>query len=199
MSLNAKYPFIFEEDYLQGELESEIKHEYVDGIVYAMTGGTDDHARISGNMFAEIRQFLKGKICETFNDEVKVKTPHENYRYPDVMVVCHETSVSKLYKECPVIVVEVLSRSTRRVDKTIKKLEYQNIPTLKEYVLIEQDFVDVEVFRQENGWQSDHYFLGDQVLLSSIGFTISVEEIYERVENDDMRKRKFLAQMAEEE
>ena len=175
---------ISEKEYLDGELVSEIKHEYVYGQVYAMTGGTPNHARISMNVSGEVRNFLKGKKCEVLQSDVKVKTPEGNYRYPDVMVVCSE--FEELYTDSPIIIVEVLSSSTRRTDRAIKKLEYLNIPTLKEYVLIEQDFVDIEVFRKENDWRSDHYFLGDEVTFTSIGFTISVEEIYERVNNEDM-------------
>lgn len=177
---------ISEEEYLAGEQASEIKHEYVDGQVYAMTGGTQNHARIMRNFLVAVSIHLKGKECEAFPSEVKVKTSEKSFRYPDVMVVCEDTSENDLYKECPVILVEVLSSSTRQKDKTEKKLEYLNIPTLKEYVLIEQDFVDVEVLRRENGWRSDHYFLGDEVTFGSIEFTMSVEEIYERVENEDM-------------
>ncbi|MBF0097551.1 MAG: Uma2 family endonuclease [Magnetococcales bacterium] len=179
---------ITEEEYLKGELESEVKHEYVDGYVYAMTGGTDKHATISGNIFAEMRRFLKGKKCQAFTAEMKLKTSETRFRYPDMMVICDETSQSNLYKECPVIIVEVVSGSSRRIDTITKKHEYLNISTLKEYVLIEQDFVDVEVFRKNNGWQSDHYFLGDAILFESIGLTLTVEEIYDRVDNEDMQE-----------
>jgi Uma2 family endonuclease len=175
---------ISEEDYLAGELASEIKHEYVGGQVYAMTGGTPNHVKISGNLHAQLWNFLRGKSCDVYQSDMKVKSSEEKYRYPDVLVTCSEIEGS--YTDSPVIIVEVLSSSTRRVDGTIKRLEYLNIPTLKEYLLIEQDFVDVEVCRKENGWKSDHYFLGDEVHLASVGFTISVEEIYERVQNEDM-------------
>ncbi len=174
---------IGEEEYLSGELVSEIKHEYVDGQVYAMTGGTQNHTRIIRNFLVAVSIYLKGKKCESFPSELKVRTSKQSFRYPDVMVVCNDTSENDLYTECPVILVEVLSNSTRQKDRTEKKLEYLNIPTLKEYVLIEQDFIDVEVFRKENSWRSDHYFLGDEITFQSIGFIISVEEIYERVQH----------------
>ena len=176
--------YISEKEYLAGELVNEIKHEYVDGQVYAMTGGTPNHVRISGNIFAEIRNFLKGKKCEALQSDMKVRIAENNYRYPDVVVICSDSEES--YTDSPVILVEVLSNSTRQTDRTKKKREYLSIPTLKEYVLIEQDFVDVEVFRKENDWHSDHYFLEDEVHFASIGFTISVEEIYERVTNEEM-------------
>jgi len=172
---------ISEEEYLSAELLSEGKHEYVDGRIHAMTGGTQNHARIMRNFLVAVSFHLKGKECEAFSSELKVKTSKQSFRYPDVMVLCGNTSESDLYTECPVILVEVLSNFTRQKDKTEKKLEYLNIPTLKEYVLIEQDFVDVEVFRKANDWRSDHYFFGDKITFQSIGFAMSVDEIYERI------------------
>ena len=194
---NSDY-YISVEDYLQGELESEIKHEYSDGHVYAMTGGTDNHQRICADLSRELGNHFKGKgtKCEIFPSGMKVNIQNRNFRYPDIMVVCDETSQSNLYKECPVIIVEVLSSSTRKKDTTEKMLEYLSIPTLKEYVLIEQDFVDVEVLSRASGWKPEHYYLGSEVRFDSIGFTISVEEIYERVINEDMVK--FLQAKAEE-
>ena len=186
MALKKEHLFISEENYLQGELASEIKHEYVDGQVYAMTGGTPNHVRISGNISREIGNFLKGQKCEVMQSDMKVKTPNGNFRYPDVVVICSDLEES--YTDSPIIIVEVLSSSTRKKDKTEKMLEYLSIPTLKEYVLIEQDYVDVEVLRRENGWKPEHYYLGDEVTLTSIEFTISVEEVYERVDNEDMQK-----------
>ena len=185
--LKYKHPYISSEDYLQGELESERKHEYVDGHVYAMVGARSNHVTLSWNLSVGIGTFLKGKPCQGFHSDMKVSIPNGNFRYPDLMVVCDETSQSDLYKECPVIIVEVLSSSTRRSDKTDKMVEYLTIPTLKEYVLIEQDCVDIEVLRRNNGWKPEHYFLGDEVNFSSIGFTISVEEIYERANNSSLK------------
>jgi hypothetical protein len=80
----------------------------------------------------------------------------------------------------------VLSKSTRKKDTTFKLLSYINIPSLQEYVLIEQDFVDVQVFSRNEGWLVKHYFLGDELTLQSINLTLSVAEIYHRVQNDDM-------------
>ncbi|NQZ09281.1 MAG: Uma2 family endonuclease [Algicola sp.] len=90
-----------------------------------------------------------------------------------------------MYKS-PVILVEVLSKSTRRRDLTTKRLAYINIPILQEYVLIEQDFVNIEVLRKSSDWQGRHYVLGDEIHFESIDLTLSVAYIYERVENEDM-------------
>ena len=126
---------------------------------------------------------------------MKVKAG-SNFFYPDVIVDCHFDETQPYYTETPVIIVEVLSRATRRTDETIKLLSYTNIPTLQEYVMIEQDFVDVQVLRRKEGWISRHYFLGDEVTFEAIDLTLPVEEIYARVQNEDMQE--FLNGQAEQ-
>ncbi len=177
---------ISEEEYLKGELTSEIKHEYIDGYVYAMSGASKNHNRIAGNIFLEFGNHLKKTPCEPFTSDMKVKVGSK-YFYPDVTVVCDDKTQAEYYTESPTILVEVLSKSTRRRDEKLKRMIYQTIPTLQEYVLIEQDFVDVEVCRRAEGWVSNHYFLGEEVTFESIGLTVPVEEIYARVENEDVR------------
>ena len=188
MSANLKDHdhLISEEEYLNGELTSEIKHEYIDGYVYAMSGASKNHDRIAGNIFLEFGNHLKKTLCEPFTSDMKVKVGSK-YFYPDVTVVCDDKTQAEYYTESPVILVEVLSKSTRRRDEKLKRMIYQTIPTLQEYVLIEQDFVDVEVCRRSEGWVSNHYFMGDEVTFESIGLTVPVEEIYARVENEDVR------------
>ncbi|MFZ2452765.1 MAG: Uma2 family endonuclease [Methylovulum miyakonense] len=187
--LKQEPAWMSEEEYLRTEQEREIRHEYIDGYLYAMAGVKKNHARITANIDRVFGSHLSGKPCESFTTDVKVKIGSKFF-YPDVMVVC-EDNKQDYYTETPVIVVEVLSKSTRRMDETVKKLAYQNIPTLQEYVLIEQDFVDVEVCRRNQGWVSSHYFLGDTVHFEAIGLAMAVADIYERVENEDMQT--FLA------
>ena len=174
------------EDYLKQELTSEVKHEFIDGHIYAMAGASENHARISGNIYAEFRNYLKNNSCEAFMSDMKIKTSIRKIRYPDCMVVCDKDDENQYYKTKPVILVEVLSRSTRKIDEKDKLIEYINIPTLQEYVLIEQDFVDITVLRRSENWLPRHYFLGDEITFESIGLTLSVEEIYHRVQNEDM-------------
>ena len=174
---------IREEDYLEDELHSDIKHEYIDGEVYAMSGAKAAHNRIAGNIYRKFGNHLEGSPCESFTSDMKVKTGSK-YFYPDVLVDCSNLEDSDLFTESPVILVEVLSRSTRKTDETIKRSAYLQIPTLQEYVLV--DLVDIEVVRKSEGWQSKRYFLGDEITFESIGLTLSVEEIYDRVKNTDM-------------
>jgi len=198
MSMLAKTnanDFISEKEYLTGEIISEVKHEYVNGEVFAMAGTSKNHERISGNIYRKLGSHLDGSPCEPFGSDIKVRVPTGSYRYPDCMVVCDDDSDDEYYTQSPIILVEVLSRSTRQVDEKDKRMEYLNIPSLQEYILIEQDFVDVEVVRRSSGWQSQHYFLGDELYLASIDLTISVEALYQRVKNQDVEEY-LLAQQA---
>ncbi len=185
MATALKGKLISVEDYLTDELARDIKHELVDGAIYAMAGASANHERISGNIAAEFRSHLKNSPCEPFTSDMKVKVG-SRFFYPDVLVDCSFDESQPYYTESPIIIVEVLSKSTRRMDETTKLMSYINIPGLQEYVLIEQDFVDIEVVRRSEGWQARHYFLGDQVNFDSINLTLPVEEIYARVKNEDM-------------
>ena len=173
------------EDYLTGELTSDIKHELIDGCVYAMAGASANHERVSGNVYRKLGNHLEDKPCEPFGSDMKLRI-NANFFYPDVMVDCLFDNSEPYFTETPIIIVEVLSKSTRKKDTTLKLLSYINIPSVQEYVLIEQDFVDVQVFRRSEGWIPSHYFLGDEVTFESIGLTLPVEDIYHRVQNDDM-------------
>lgn len=183
----AKLDYIAAQDYLAGEQNSEIKHEYVSGTVHAMAGASVNHNQITGNLSRQLGNQLEGQDCRPFSSDLLVKTGAESYRYPDVVVVCDDDFIENEYATAtPVLIIEVLSQSTRQKDKEEKRHEYLSIPTLQEYVLIEQDFVDVEVFRRSNGWRPSHYYLGDEVIFESVGVTLAVEVIYQRVRNDDV-------------
>jgi len=174
-----------QQEYLAGELASEIKHEYIAGQVYAMAGVSKNHDRITGNILRQLGNHLEGSPCEVFASDIKVKAGADFF-YPDVMVVCDDQTANEYYTEYPVIIVEVLSKSTRKTDHSSKRMAYLTIPTLQEYVLIEQDFVDIEVVRKSQNWQSFHYFLGDAVTFKSINVALAVEAIYQRVQNQDV-------------
>ncbi|MGR9012574.1 MAG: Uma2 family endonuclease [Gammaproteobacteria bacterium] len=185
MSLNYANNKISEEEYLQGELVAEFKHELIDGEVYAMAGASEAHNLLSGNIVAELKNRLKGTSCRTFIADMKVKVANDFF-YPDAMVVCRQGMPEAYYQQSPIIIVEVLSKSTRRFDKTAKRLKYQTIPTLEEYVLIEQTIGEIEVFSKKHHWQSFYYYLGDTITFDSIGVSILVEDIYYQVNNEDV-------------
>ncbi len=160
MSAVIKSDSISIKDYLQSELNSELKHELIEGNVVAMAGASKNHQRISGNFYAEFNRYLKKSPCEPFTSDIKVKAGL-NFFYPDVMVVCDDKTENEHYTEYPVVIIEVLSQSTYKKDRTTKRFSYLNLSSLLEYVLVEQDFVDIEVLRKNDDWKSKHYFLGD--------------------------------------
>jgi len=185
MNLKYTHDKISVDEYLRGEVLAESKHEYIDGEVYAMAGASENHNLLSGNLFSELKSQLKGKPCKTFMSDMKVKVEN-NFFYPDVMVVCQEDNANDYYKTSPLIIVEVLSDTTRRFDKTHKLSNYKQIASLEEYVLIEQNFSEIEVFSRQNHWQSSYYYLGDTITFASLNVKVSVEDIYYQVNNDDV-------------
>lgn len=172
-------------DYLQGEKVSEIKHEYVDGQVLAMAGASVNHHRISRNLLTRLSAQLPAS-CEAFVSDMLIKTSATRFRYPDLVVLCEDTEGDQQFVGNPVLIIEVLSKSTRQQDKGHKRTEYLSLPSLQEYLLVEQDFVEVEILRRSQAWRPENYYLGATVTLESIGVTLTVEEIYQRVDNADM-------------
>lgn len=178
--------WISEEEYLAGELISDIKHEYIDGEVYAMTGASANHGRILANLVRLLGNHLAGAPCDVFAADMKVKTGHAFF-YPDLIVDCTKQKGDIYFTESPLVIVEVLSKTTRKWDQTLKRAAYQSLPSLQEYVLIEQDFVDVEICRRANHWQSEHHYLGQDITLAALELSLDVAGLYARVDNEDMR------------
>lgn len=143
------------EEYLAGEKLAEVRREYVDGHVYAMAGTSDEHNRIVVNLGSELRAALRGKRCEPFTVDVKVKIPPafaDAFYYPDVMVVCDPTDNAKYFRECPTVIFEILSPDTERTDRREKAIAYRQISTIQNYILVEQDRLAMTVLhRAEDG------------------------------------------------
>ncbi|KAA8731687.1 Uma2 family endonuclease [Acinetobacter qingfengensis] len=183
----ASHLKISEQDYLTGELHSDFKHEYIDGEVFAMVGATANHNTLAFNILLVLGNHLKGKSCRPFTSDMKVKIGTK-YFYPDVLVDCSNMSGQDSFTQTPILIVEVLSKSTQQYDKTLKLKNYLTIETLLEYVLIEQDKAEIQVLRRTHGWQPNYYFLGDDVTFESVGLTVSVEELYDRIQNEDVKE-----------
>lgn len=132
----------------------------------------------------------KDTPCETFSADMKVQMGN-HYVYPDVVVDCHANGNLLV---SPVIIVEVLSKSTRKKDTTQKLIRYINLPSLQEYVLIEQDIVSIQVLQRTNAWQPEYYYLGDSVTFDAVGVTLTVDSIYERVDNAELNEFRQLQQ-----
>jgi Uma2 family endonuclease len=177
-----------EEEYFALEEASEIKHEFYRGEIFAMTGGSVNHNRITGNVFAEIRTRLQSSRCEAFVNDVRVLIKaHGLYTYPDVMVVCGGVDVADQRNDTvtnPQVIVEVLSPSTQAYDQGEKFAFYRSIPTLQEYVLIYQEKPHIIHYcKQEDGWLlTDLLSLDEMLILSSLNVEIPLQRIYSRVD-----------------
>jgi Uma2 family endonuclease len=175
-----KFATLSTEDYLDMELSSLVKHEYVAGEIFAMTGTSDSHNTISLNFAFLLREHLRGTPCRVFMSDVKLKVDAADaYFYPDLMVTC-ETAPDSHYREQPKLVIEVLSDSTAKYDQNGKREMIQRLESLEEYVLVAQNLMDVRVYRREaSGWEMSIYTDGTTIPLRSLSLDIAIEQIYE--------------------
>ena len=173
------------QEYLNWEEQQPIKYEYINGEVYAMTGGTLAHATIAANLFYQLKNHLRGGSCRPFVFEAKLGVSEKGpFHYPDVMVTCDERDKNaKKVIYHPSIIVEVLSPSTESFDRGKKFQQYRCISTLREYVLISAEQITVEVFRlNDRGiWELYTYIEGEEIYLSSVDFRCAIELLYEDV------------------
>ena len=173
------------DEYLRGEDSSEIRHEFVYGEVFAMAGASDRHGIITGNIFGNLWNHLRNDRCQPFSENMKLRADAQTFYYPDVIVACDETTESSYYRTEPILLVEVLSPSTERIDRTEKLAIYKNIPTLREYLIVLQDKMLVEIHRklENGGWQTEIYDEIDaEIRLDSVELTLTLAEIYRRVD-----------------
>lgn len=172
------------EDYLEGEKISPVKHEYVDGEVYAIVGSSDNHNRIVRNFVVTLTNHLQNSPCEPFFGDIKVQVTKKVYYYPDVLISCEEFPENPHYRNSPILIIEVVSTSTEHIDRREKLLFYQQMPSVQEYVIVEQKKMNVEVHRRQNdGHWITYYFneSDDEVEFQSVGLTLPLPEIYRRV------------------
>ena len=174
------------EEYLDGEKFSEVRHEYLGGLVYAMAGTSDEHNFIVTNLLAALHAHLRGKPCRVFVLDAKVRlkvAADDILYYPDLMVWCDPRDTNRFFKRFPRAVIEVLSESTERTDRREKFLGYTQIETLEEYILVAQDKMEVTLFRRANRWQPEILKTATQSLpLASIDFSVALPAIYEGVQ-----------------
>lgn len=173
------------EEYIESERASDVRHEYVDGYLYAMAGASDNHNRITRNILTALDNALRGKPCEPFATDMKVKIPPsfaDVYYYPDVVIVCDPTDNATYYRESPSIIFEVLSPDTEGTDRREKAIAYRFFPSLTAYILVEQDRMALTILhRAEIGWRKELLEGPDAVLkLDGLGVEIPLERIYER-------------------
>jgi Uma2 family endonuclease len=173
------------DDYLSLQRGIEVKLEYFNGEIYVMAGGSAGHNRISRNVLKLFDAALGSSSCEAFGSDMRVNTPSGLYTYPDVSIICGpKVSNDAETISNPIVIVEVLSDSTRNYDRGEKFDLYRSIPALRHYLLIEQTFVHVEhrLLNPYGAWSTEIKAAGDIVRLAGVNADLTIAEIYDGVE-----------------
>jgi Uma2 family endonuclease len=179
--------YLSPEEYLSAERRAEFKSEYVDGVAYAMAGGSERHNLITGNLVTELNIQLRARACKVYPSDMKVRLPNsKKFFYPDVSVVCGETEFADEERDVilnPILIVEVLSESTEAFDRGKKFLSYQQLESLREYLLVAQgEFVVEHYLRQDEGWFYTKASGLDAALgLPALNCRIALSDLYSKV------------------
>ena len=178
------------EEYLEFEKTSPVRHEYVDGVLYpvnadfnGMAGESRRHNRIAFRLGTRLENHFENTECEVYFESVKMPVTATKYYYPDIVVICDEQDEECSVKN-PVLIVEVLSPSTERVDRAEKLIAYQKMSSVEEYVLVSSERIGIQVYRRATGenWNVDQYLdLNDAAVFNSIDLTVNVADIYRSI------------------
>ena len=185
MTLNKSHSYLSIEEYLQAEKSSPIKHEYIQGQIYAMAGASDAHVTITANLVALLRNHIRGTGCRLYVADMKARIESlDIFYYPDIMVTCDSRDTQfEYFKRYPSLIIEVLSPSTEALDRGDKFSDYQELDTLQEYVLVSQNRQRIDCFRRnsEERWVLYSYRGNQQLELTSVNFSCSLTDVYEDV------------------
>jgi Uma2 family endonuclease len=172
------------DDYLAVEEMGPVRHEFLDGAIFAIAGGTPEHAALSAAVVVLLGGHLSGRPCRPYSADLRLRIPETGLAtYADAAVVCGEPErdpSSHTHVTNPVLLVEVLSRSTEEYDRGEKREHYQKLASLRDYVLVTQDRRRIEVFSRSDGgeWQHKVFAAGDEVALPSIDCRFDLNELY---------------------
>ncbi|BAZ84781.1 Uma2 family endonuclease [Dolichospermum compactum] len=185
MTLSQFHPYLSPEEYLEAEKSSPIKHEYIQGQIYAMAGASDAHVTITANLVALLRNHIRGTGCRLYVADMKARIESlDIFYYPDIMVTCDSRDTQfEYFKRYPSLIIEVLSPSTEALDRGDKFSDYQEIETLQEYVLVSQNRQRIDCFRRnsEGRWVLYSYRGNQQLELTSVNFSCPLTDVYEDV------------------
>lgn len=179
MSDAQRHVWLSPAEYLAGELIADVRHEYVDGEVFAMSGASRRHADICGNIFMSLRPQVRQRGCSGYLNDVKLRVEAANaYYYPDFVVTCAADDRDPYVVHAPSLVIEVLSPSTDSIDRREKRANYAKIPGLQEYLIVEQDERRVDVWRRTaEGWRCETVTAG-AIRLDSLDCQLALDDIY---------------------
>ena len=172
--------FIGEQEYLDGERHSELRHEYIDGQVYAMTGASDRHGLILNALAYSMTPAARRKGCQLFTSDMKLRLEIGGktcFYYPDLLLSCDPQDRDPYFRRSPCTIVEVLSESTARIDRREKLLAYQSLPSLQAYLLVEQEARRVELYRRATDWRVEYHDAGE-IWLDCLELALPLAEVY---------------------
>ncbi len=174
------------EQYLAEEQARAYKCEYVDGQVYAFAGATDRHNLVVTNIVGQLWSATRGGPCRVYSSDMKLRVQTDfthRFYYPDVMVVCKQDNVNRLYKAAPSLLAEVMSPSTASTDRREKRVAYQSIPELSAYLIVDPDERHVEHYRRDadGSWWLHEYRDGGVVTLPDLQLELTLDDIYEEL------------------
>jgi Uma2 family endonuclease len=180
---------VTEEEYLAIDRAAEVRSEFFDGEMFAMSGGSMRHARLQGNIYFELHNALRGRDCEAFGSDFRVRvSPGRMYTYPDVTVVCGDPLLADERQDIllnPAVIFEVLSPTTEHYDRGPKFQYYRGIESLTDYILVDQNQIRIEQYTRKdaNTWTLRDYQRPEEELrIDSIGVSLALARIYDRIE-----------------
>ncbi len=186
IAAKENFPQLTPEEYFIWEEKQLEKHEYIDGQIYAMSGGSKNHSLISVRLITLFSNHLEGKNCETTNSDLRVNiidTTH--YTYPDVSVTCDDLDkTTTQYITYPCLIVEVLSPSTEAYDRGGKFRMYRQNPRLQDYLLVSSTTIEIDLYHKNDAgeWIIINYQEGDTIELKSINLSFSIEQVYRNLD-----------------
>ncbi|MFM2312304.1 MAG: hypothetical protein RLZZ04_1580 [Cyanobacteriota bacterium] len=179
------FPRFTPEEYFQWEEGQQLRHEYINGEVYAMSGGTINHSKIASNLNFILKSHLRGGGCQVLTSDARVNIVQSNdYVYPDLSVTCDDRDrTTSQYITYPCLVIEVLSTSTANYDRGDKFRMYRRNPSLQDYLLIDTEKIAIDLYRHNElgNWEIVNYQAGDTIKLQCINLSCLIEDVYEDI------------------
>jgi len=190
IAVKDKFIKLTPEEYFAWEEKQLLRHEYINGEVYAMTGGTQNHGRIASNIIFIVKGHLRGSGCQVGNSDCRVNILEtKDYVYPDVSVTCDERDRTAIQAiQYPSLIVEVLSSSTASYDRGDKFRLYRRNSSLQDYVLVDAEKIAIDLYRKNDrgNWEIFNYQSGDNIDLQSIDLSFPIESVYEDIVFGDL-------------
>ena len=185
IAVKDKFPKLTPEEYFVWEEKQLLRHEYLNGEVYAMSGRTQNHGRIASNIIFIVKGHLRGGGCQVGNSDCRVNILEtKDYVYPDVSVTCEDSDRTATQAiQYPCLIVEVLSPSTANYDRGDKFRLYRRNPRLQDYVLVDAEKIAIDLYRKNDrgNWEIFNYQSGDNIELRSIDLSFPIESVYEDI------------------